>query len=82
MVVSLSFPILIPLALLHAVAGLRCLLLLLIAFLSHPRATVAAGPVPLSSSPFDAMRTAVRSPSWASPPPLELAAARQPAPLA
>ncbi|OEL32170.1 hypothetical protein BAE44_0006811 [Dichanthelium oligosanthes] len=33
---------------------LRCLLLLLIAFPSHPRATAAAGPAPLSSSPFDA----------------------------
>ena len=53
----------------HAAAGL----LLLIAFPSHPQPTVAAGPTPLSSSPFDAARTAVRSPSWASPLPLELA---------
>ena len=35
-------------------AILRCLLLLLVAFPSHPRATAAAGPAPLSSSPFDA----------------------------
>ena len=79
---SLSLPIQIPSALLHATARLRCLPLLLIAFPSHLRATAAAGPALLSSSLFDAARTVARSPSWASPPPLELAAARQPTPLA